>query len=277
MSKDFLSIVTEGVNFDAPVTAITKNKDGETITIKVTDAEDRKIINRVKAFTAAAGKLNINTAFDIKDLCDRKTVVTKEDGTIQYVTAKDRYGVGSAEGLNELFNLGIGKENARAWVNVARKFLHRDADGKVVYNDNVPELPVSTLVHMCALVKENEDGTYNYDDFDKFVSDNGITALTSQGTVRKLLPSKGKPKVVDGKATVKPIAIPTDKTSRADRLTATISAWGIVSDYIKAYIDSKDWKGLDKSIDQIGAVIGNETNARNAEMGGDQDAKWSKA
>ena len=277
MSKDFLSIVTEGINFDAPVTAVTKNKDGETITIKVTDAEDRKIINRVKAFTAAAGKLNINTAYDIKELCDRKTVVTKEDGTIQYVTAKDRYGVGSAEGLNELFNLGIGKENSRAWVNVARKFLHRDTEGKVVYNDNVPELPVSTLVHMCALVKENEDGSYNYEDFDKFISDNGITALTSQGTVRKLLPSKGKPKVVDGKGTVKPIAIPTDKTSRADNLTATISAWGIVSGYINAYIDPKEWKGLDKSIDQIRSVIENETNARNSEMGGELDAKWSKA
>ena len=277
MSKDLLSIVTEGINFDAPVTAVTKNKDGETITIKVTDAEDRKIINRVKAFTAVAGKLNINTAYDIKELCDRKTVVTKEDGRIQYVTAKDRYGVGSAEGLNELFNLGIGKENARAWVNVARKFLHRDEDGHVLYNDNVPELPVSTLVHMCALVKENEDGSYNYEDFDRFISDNGITALTSQGTVRKLLPSKGKPKVVDGKGTVKPIAIPTDKTSRADNLTATISAWGIVSDYIKAYIDPKDWKGLDKSISQIGGIIENETNARNSEMGGELDAKWSKA
>lgn len=277
MSKDLLSIVTDGINFDAPVTAITKNKDGETITIKVTDAEDRKIINRVKAFTAAAGKLNINTAYDIKDLCDRKTIVTKEDGTIQYVTAKDRYGVGSAEGLNELFNLGIGKENARAWVNVARKFLHRDEDGHVLYNDNVPELPVSTLVHMCSLVKENEDGTYNYEDFDRFISDNGITALTSQGAVRKLLPSKGKPKVVDGKATVKPIAIPTDKTSRADNLTATISAWEIVTKYIKTYIDTKEWKGLEKSIDQIKGVIDNETNARNTEMGGEQDMKWSKA
>lgn len=277
MSKDLLSIVTENVNFDAPVTAITKNKDGETITIKVTDAEDRKIINRVKAFTAAAGKLNINTAYDIKELCDRKTIVTKEDGSIQYVTAKDRYGVGSAEGLNELFNLGIGKENARAWVNVARKFLHRDEDGHVLYNDNVPELPVSTLVHMCALVKENEDGTYNYDDFDRFISDNGITALTSQGAVRKLLPSKGKPKVVDTKGVVKPIAIPTDKTSRADNLTATMSAWDIVTKYIKAYIDTKEWKGLDKSIEQIKGVIENEMNARNSEMGGEQDAKWSKA
>lgn len=277
MSKDFLSIVTEGINFDAPVTAVTKNKDGETITIKVTDAEDRKIINRVKAFTAAAGKLNINTAYDIKELCDRRTVVTKEDGTIQYVTAKDRYGVGSAEGLNELFNLGIGKENSRAWVNVARKFLHRDTEGKVTYNANVPELPVSTLVHMCALVTENEDGTYNYDAFDKFITDNGITSLTSQGTVRRLLPSKGKPKVVDGKATVKPIAIPTDKTSRADNLTATISAWEIVSKYIIAYIDPSEWKGLSKSMEQIKGVIESETNARNSEMGGEQDAKWSKA
>lgn len=277
MSKDLLAIVTDGINFDAPVTATTKNKDGETITIKVTDAEDRKIINRVKAFTAAAGKLNINTAYDIKELCDRKTIVTKEDGTIQYVTAKDRYGVGSAEGLNELFNLGIGKENSRAWVNVARKFLHRDVDGRVVYNNNVPELPVSTLVHMCSLVTENEDGTYNYDVFDKFISDNGITALTSQGTVRKLLPSKGKPKIVDTKGVVKPIAIPTDKTSRADNLTATISAWDVVSKYINAYIDMKEWKGLEKSLDQIKGVIENETNARSAEMGGEMDSKWSKA
>lgn len=277
MSKDLLSIVTENVNFDAPVTAVTKNKDGETITIKVTDAEDRKIINRVKAFTAAAGKLNINTAYDIKELCDRRTVVTKEDGTIEYLTAKDRYGVGSAEGLNELFNLGIGKENARAWVNVARKFLHRDADGHVVYNSNVPELPVSTLVHMCALVTENEDGTYNYDNFDKFITDNGITALTSQGTVRKLLPTKGKPKVVDGKGTVKPIAIPTDKTSRADNLTATISAWEVVAKYISSYVDATQWKGLAKSVEQIAGVIESETNARSAEMGGEMDTKWSKA
>lgn len=273
MENNVLSIVTEGINFDEPVTATTTNKDGDTITIKVIDATDRKLINRIKTTAQATAKINLLTALDIRDLCDRKTYVTKEDGTSAFITAKDRYGVGSAEGLNELFNLGIGKENARAWADVARKFLHRNEDDMPEYNANVPELPISSLVYLKKLVTENEDGTYNYEAFDKFINDNGITALTSQGAIRKLLPTLGKKKVVDTTANIKPIAIPTEKTSRADALTAVISSWDIINKYITANIDMKAWKGLDKALSLIQGLIDNETNLRNTEAG-DNPEKW---
>ena len=241
----------------------TVNKKGEKVHVDVTDVADIGYITRIRSASVANKVSSLAIAANGGALWSNGDV-------------KKKYGVTSAEGLNDVLKLGIGKDNARKWFDVGRKFL-KVVDGVPAYKSGIPELPVSTLVYLCPLVEvDKETGAFNYDKFNDFIDKAGITALSSQADVRKAIADKKAP--VEGtakeKGTVKTDAVSYDNISRGGRIDLVKDAVDTIRRYVSEY-GNADFEDMDDIITRLDGYVENQINARNTAKGDDLQT-WEK-
>ena len=164
------------------------NADGEEVPVRIYDVTLMEDVQVIRSASKAGNVVSLMTAARLARMVNRGAYKT--------------FGVNNPDKLNEILHLGIGKENARKWLKVGQLFLDIKEDGTPIYREidgqQVPHLPVSTLVFMTKLVtKDEETGEYDYSKFFEFVRNNNITSLSSQSTVRGLLTTKKTPEEKD--------------------------------------------------------------------------------
>lgn len=246
-------------------------RDGERITGKVTSVDDIGCIQRIRVAS------KVETA--------SRLVISANIGHMINNGAFDKYGVTSAEKLNDLLGLGLSQGMASKCSKVGKVFLDVDANGIPVYKDGIPHLPVSSLDYLAAFVDEIKDDEkkvigYNYDRLADFIEQNGITDSTSQGTIKKLLPKKeGGKKTVEGKKETAGQAL--SVKTRAGYLTRAIEALSLVEKYITNFADIDDTieKGCINAIQVIGKILEQETSNREEDMTSDDNdriARWEQ-